>query len=135
MSDPSRPEEIRGRSFGQALRGYDRDEVDRFREEVAGEIEALRARIDDLEASAGALGIDDAESLRAELATVGDDVAEVLAVAQKAAEGLRSRAAADAAAWRAEADKESRAARRSAQKDAEKARGDAWETATDLLLG
>ncbi len=133
MSDASRPEEIRGRAFGQALRGYDRDKVDRFRDEVAGVVEALQQRIVELETSAGALGIEDAESLRAELATVGEDVAEVLTVAQKAAEGLRSRAAADAAAWRAEADKESRAARRSAQKDAEKARGDAWETATELL--
>jgi DivIVA domain-containing protein len=134
MSDSSRPQEIRGRSFGQALRGYDRDEVDRFRDEMASEIESLLERLGQLESSAGALGIDDAESLRAELATVGEDVAEVLAVAQKAAEGLRSRAGADAAAWRAEADKESRAARTSARKDAEKARADAWDTATELLV-
>ncbi|WP_195210385.1 DivIVA domain-containing protein [Actinomarinicola tropica] len=46
------PDEVAARRFSVALRGYDRDEVARYLQDVAGAMRSLRARLDDAEARA-----------------------------------------------------------------------------------
>ncbi len=124
---------IAGRTFGGALRGYDRDEVDAFRREVVTRLEALEAELAEAQGKLNQLGIAEVPRLSEELGRVGQDISAILAEAQRAATEMRQRAAADAASWRTEAAAAATAIRRSAQEDAERMRGDAWAEGTALL--
>lgn len=127
------PEEIRSQKFEIVRRGYDRTEVDRFRDQVSVTLAAAVTELADLRERLGQAGISEIPDLKAELDAVSSQVAEVLDAAREAAEGMRSRASEDASRWRAEADKEARSHRTSAVKDAEQARKSAWDTGTELL--
>lgn len=127
------PEEARSRKFEMVRRGYDKRQVDRFRDEAAVSIAALATELQDLREKLGQAGMVEVPDLKVELDAVGSQVAEILEAARTAAEGMRSRASEDAARWRAEADKEARALRSGSNKDAEQARGSAWEEGTQVL--
>ena len=127
------PAEIRSRKFEMVRRGYDRSQVDRFRDEVAVSMAAVSTELTELREKLGQAGMADVPDLKTELDAVGSQISDILATANEAAEGMRTRASEDAARWRAEADKESRAQRSSSSQDAEQARRSAWETGTTLL--
>ncbi len=100
--DDLRPEDIRAAEFPVARRGYDRDAVDRFRHEVAARIEALEVELARVSETLTQLGFDEPSNLAVELETIGVEVASILEAARSAAEGMRSRASADAEARLAE---------------------------------
>jgi DivIVA domain-containing protein len=130
MDQELTPGDIAARRFRQAFRGFDPDEVIEFLNEIAtryGELAAQRDRL------AGRLGEFADRDLQSEFASVGEQVAGVLEAARVAADGLRERAATDAARWRSEALAEAEEERRRARLDAEHLRGDAWTTAEELL--
>ena len=56
------PDEVRDRSFDTALRGYDKPAVDRFRSDVADEIDRLHRQLETSQAQLNQLGIDDVET-------------------------------------------------------------------------
>ena len=127
------PEEIRSRRFETVRRGYDRGEVDRFREEAADAVESLTSRIGDLESQFRQVGLSEPRDVKDELDAISEEVGRILDAARAAAEQMRSRASVDAARWRAEADGESRRMREEAQTQSEALRGAAWETGTEML--
>ncbi len=133
MSEHLTPDAIRSRSFGTGRRGYDRDEVEAFKAEVAAQIEALEARLSGVEETMEQLGIADLPDVKREIDAVSTQVGEVLQQAREAAAQMRARAVEDASRWRAEADAEARATRTAAERDSVQARRDAWETGTELL--
>lgn len=108
--------------FRVVRRGYDRAQVDAHLAEVGAQIEDLRRRVAEAEATLRQLGFEEPRDLAVELEHVGRDVAAVLEAARQAAEELRRRATADAEAWRRRADDEAREARRAA-----------WEEGSALL--
>lgn len=100
------PDEVTGRSFPPARRGYDPDSVRRFLEEVAGAIRAYRAREEHLasrlveaERRAASPELDEATLT----AAVGAETAKVLRAAHEAARDVVARAEARAVEIVAEA--------------------------------
>ena len=132
MDEPVDPAE-RPSAFRLARKGYERPAVDAFLEANAEQIAALERKVADLEAGMSALGLDGPVDLAAELDIVGEEVKRVLQEARVAAEQMRSRAADDAARWRAEADAESRRLRDEARSVAFDARKAAWEAGSAML--
>ncbi|MDP3984896.1 MAG: DivIVA domain-containing protein, partial [Acidimicrobiia bacterium] len=130
MDQELTPGEVAGRRFRQAFRGFDPDEVGAYLATVARQLEELVAQRDRL---AGRLGDFAERDLKSEFAIVGQEVAAVLDAAREAAEGMRERAATDAARWRTEALAETESERRAASTDAEHLRTDAWTTSEELL--
>ncbi|MDQ3781560.1 MAG: DivIVA domain-containing protein [Actinomycetota bacterium] len=149
------PDEIRKRQFDVGLRGYDRDQVERFRVEVADTIEALtRARVV-IEERVGQLGIGDIADLGEEFRRVATEVGVILEDARKTATEMRRRADDDATRWRtaaetdaatwreeaqrdsarmrSEAEERAEAARVEGQRQAEELRGAAWDESTAML--
>ena len=120
-------------AFRIARKGYDRQQVDAHISAAARRIGSLEHRIQELEAGMSELGLNRPTDLATELDLVGEEVKRVLAEARVAAEQMRSRAADDAARWRAEADTESREVRESARSVAYAARRSVWETGTEML--
>ena len=133
MDDTLGPEEIRSRTFEMVRRGYDKRQVDRFRDEAAVSVAALTTELAELHEKLGQAGMDDVPDLKTELDAVGSQVAEILESARSAAEGMRTRASEDAARWRADADRESRTLRADSARDAEQVRRSAWEEGTELV--
>jgi DivIVA domain-containing protein len=126
MSSEMQPD----RRFRTVMRGYDPKQVDDALAELQRSIDSLQAQRDRM---AGRLGEFADRDLSSEFAAVGRDVGSILEQARQAAEGLRERAAADAARWRAEAMAESEGERRAARADAEHLRGDAWTAAEEMI--
>ncbi len=126
-------DEVRSRSFPGALRGYDRDAVDRFRDEVADRLAELESRLADVEARLSQLGIHDLPDLTAEITRVGADLETIMAEAVRAASELRARATQDAEQWRAQAETDAAAVRSEAEADAAALRGSVWELASEML--
>jgi DivIVA domain-containing protein len=122
MADGLTPGEIRARKFGSSRRGYDRGDVSDFLDKVAGRIESLEGELSSIVSRLNQVGITDLPLLKDEIEDVGVEVQSVLDAAMAAAEGLRTRATADAVDLLAEADRAS-----------QDLRGDAWATGTDLL--
>ena len=110
--------EVRARSFGVVVRGFDRGEVERYLELVADYLEALQQQLHQL----GVTEVGSPTDVTAEYTAVGDEVASVLAEARAAADAMRSRAVADTAQWRAETEAEVLDARESV-----------WVTGTQML--
>ncbi len=102
MAPDLTPDAIRGRDFDTARRGYDRDQVERFKADVADRIGELENRLADIDERLGQLGISDLPLLDAEFQRVASEVADVLEEARRSAAHLRSRAAEDVAMWEAE---------------------------------
>jgi hypothetical protein len=130
--------------FSIARRGYERAEVDAWAAEVAARLKELENQRTGLAARLEALGGKDPASLEEEFDSIGQEVTSILQSAREAAEGMRSRAAADASMWRAAAEAEAAEARASATTDAaqvrteaeaaaEQARSEGWETGAELL--
>jgi len=124
------PEEVSARTFRQAFRGLDANEVREFLTLVSKELADLVAQRDRL---AGRLGEFAERDLQSEFAAVGSEVTQVLEAARTAAEAMRDRASADAARWRSEAMSEAETERRSAREDSEHLRSDAWVASEDLI--
>ena len=122
MADDLRPQEIRARRFSVRRRGYDRSEVGEFLGRVAGRMDQLDSELSDIAERLGQLGIVELPDFKTEIEALSTEIQEVLSAALAAAEGLRTRAQADAAALVGEAEATSSAAR-----------GDAWTTGTELL--
>lgn len=99
MADPT-PDDIEGRAFRLAFRGYDQIEVADFLSRVAGTVRTLTAERDRLLADLGPVA---GRDLAAELDAATAEIGEVLQSARAAAEAIRSQAAADAHRWREEA--------------------------------
>jgi DivIVA domain-containing protein len=126
-------EDIRNREFSPARRGYDRTEVDEFRDVVADRVASLSAELDGLRSRLEQVGLTDPQDLKQEFDAIGADIQEVLQAARRTAEEMRSRAGDDAARWRSEADRDSRDLRAEADAAAIALRTAAWETGTELL--
>ena len=130
MADLVSPDQIRNRSFQTTFRGFDRIEVTEFLEKVSSTIEFLdreRARV-------GAQSTEQVDGdLQSEFQRVSSEIGELLEAARVAAEGMRDRAAAEAAEWRRSAEEDSTSLRKEAQADAEALRGDAWSTSKEML--
>lgn len=122
MSETLDPDAIRTRTFSTGRRGFERAEVEAFLEQVASHVSDLQNRIDLTDARLNQLGITELPDLKLEIDTLGEDVREILQAARDAAEDMRDRANADAAARIAEA-----------QQQAEELRRTAWETSTQML--
>ena len=124
---PITPDDIRQRQFEVGRRGYDRDEVERFRAEVAETVEELSRTISGFEARLGQLGIDDVPDLGEELSRVAAEVGTILEDARRAATEMRRRADEDAARWRADAERDASASRLEAETEAAELRSRAQE--------
>ncbi|HSF87120.1 MAG TPA: DivIVA domain-containing protein [Acidimicrobiia bacterium] len=124
---------VRNRSFGASLRGYDREDVERFREEAALRIDALEAELAEARTRLSQLGIDDVPDLSAELNKVGADISALLDEARRAATDMRERAGSDAAAWRQAANVEASSLIDAAETAARELRSHAWREGTDML--
>jgi len=124
------PDDIRNIEFNSVFRGLDRPQV-------AGALDAVARRIEELEAETGKLKAQLDETPRkdmtSEFENVGREVSAILQAAREAAESMRERASLDAARWRSEAMEEAETARKEAAADAEALRHDAWVTGTELL--
>ncbi len=133
--DDSTSHDAQSDAFQIARRGYDRRQVDAYREANEARMDALGQHIQSLEDNMSELGLARPADLAAELDVVGEEVKKVLQEARVAAEQMRSRAADDAARWRAEADEESRALRESTRVAAYETRGSVWEAGSEMLAG
>ena len=131
--DDSTPHETRADAFPVTRKGYDRRQVDEYRKATEARIDALEQHITSLESSMSELGLARPADLAAELDVVGEEVKRILQEARVASEQMRSRAADDAARWRAEADEESRALRESSRSVAHEIRRNVWETGSEML--
>lgn len=116
--------------FEIARRGYDREQVDAY-------IAELRAEISQLQSATAALEhADDGsypEPVQAELDRVSVEVEAIIGAAREAAEGLRTRAAAEASRWRDEADADARRWRSEAEEESERLRAEAGAAAERTL--
>ncbi len=130
MADLLPPDQIRSRSFRTTFRGFDQAEVAEYLDRIARTVEFLDSERIRLTELAGEPRDGD---LQTEFQRVSADVAEVLEAARRAAEGMRERAAAEAAEWRGSAEEDATRVRRDAQADAEALRGDAWSTSKEML--
>ncbi len=132
---PLTPDEIRQRQFEVTRRGYDREAVERFRDEVAANADELARALDDFRGRLGQLGIDQLPDLGEELSRVAADVGTILEDARRAATDMRRRAEEDAARWRAEAETEAAAARAEAEREAGEWREQAGADAAAVRAG
>jgi DivIVA domain-containing protein len=133
MADELTPDEVRARRFDLVRKGYDRAQVEAFLNEVATEIELLDDELETLASRDLQIGLDDREALASELHRIGSDVGAILEGARSAAEGIRSRASEDAAAWREEAEAEVTTSRAAAIEQSQAMRASAWKEGSALL--
>lgn len=122
MAEDLSPSDIRARKFHGARRGYDRGEVTQFLTRVADRLERIETELATLQRGLRQLGITKLPILKEEIEDIGVEIQSVLDSAMAAAEGMRTRAADDAAAALDEADRAG-----------QELRGDAWSTGTKLL--
>lgn len=117
--------------FEISRRGYDREQVDSHLAEIHAELTRLRSLLVEpaTEPSDGSYP----EPVQAELDRVSVEVEEVIGAARSAAEGLRTRAAAEASKWREEADSDARRWRAEAQEESGRLRSDAAAASERLL--
>lgn len=133
MATTSSADDLNGRSFSVARKGYNRDEVDSFRRDAIAAIRSVERDAGSLRQSLQQLGIEEGELLRVELDKIGQDVAKILQDARAAAENMRTRAVEDSARWRNEADDEARVRRADATKASEALRAAAWESSHEMI--
>lgn len=147
------PDEIAEHQFLIALRGYDRDEVSAFLDEVAAQVRTLQQRIAELETQREAAAEETQEApaqeappadRRASFRELGEETTRILEAAEEAAEQMRNRADEEARTLLEEARREAAEARESAQQEsssileearskAEQERERASDTATQVL--
>lgn len=105
------PDEISGRRFLVGLRGYDRDEVASFLQEVAGDFRQLRTRVAELEAQlarAQEAASGDGVDARSAFQALGQETTRILVAAEESARDIETKAAAAAQTTRDEAQREAR---------------------------
>lgn len=124
---------IRSRSFPGAMRGYDKESVHAFRDEVADRLAELEGKLETLESRLAQLGIETPPDLDQEIKRVAGDLTSILDEARRAATEMRERASLDAVRWRSESELAAESVHAEAQTDAEALRGAAWELATAVL--
>lgn len=135
------PDEIAEHQFLISLRGYDRDEVSAFLDEIAGQVRRLQQRIAELESKADerreeeqAAPPQDAPSDEAvpsrSFREVGEQTARILETAEQTAEEMRSRAERRAQEVREEADRIATEQREEAAREAARLREEAERDAT-----
>lgn len=122
MGDELTPGDIRARRFGLSRRGYDRSEVSHFLERVADRIEDLEAELAVIDERLDQFGIGDIPHFKNEIDELSVEIKAVLMAALTAAEGMRTRARTEADELLEDAEEASIAAR-----------GDAWESGSELL--
>ena len=123
----------RSGSFDVVRRGYDRSQVDARIASLEAELDRIGNDLAQATSSGLAVGIDEQEALAAELHTIGGEVGEILESARSAAEGMRSRASADATAWRDEAQSASDEMVGDATEQSQSMRAAAWNEGSSLL--
>jgi DivIVA domain-containing protein len=114
MADEVTSDEIRSHRFDVVRKGYDRTQVETFLAKLARQIDTLESHIAEISSRDISLGIDDDEALAREMAAIGDEINTILEAARSAAEGMRTRATANAESWTSEADSQARTAREAA---------------------
>lgn len=121
------PDEIAERQFLISLRGYDRDEVSAFLDEVAAQVRTLQQRIAELESERDAAAEaalearaqeDTPTDRRASFRELGEETTRILETAEEAAEQMRNRADEESRSLLEEARREAADARESAQQEA-----------------
>ncbi|VAW07758.1 hypothetical protein MNBD_ACTINO01-2160 [hydrothermal vent metagenome] len=125
--------EVRTRRFDIVRKGYDRTQVDEFLASVARRIDKLEESIGEADRAAIALGLDDAEALARELNTIGGEVGAILEAARAAAEGMRTRAAADAKELEATSKETSSTMLSEAMEQSHSMRAAAWNEGSSML--
>ncbi len=146
------PEEIASREFLVALRGFDRDEVTTFLEDVAGDVDKLQRQVRDLEGklSEARSGGDGAPSVpsdpRDAFKALGEETTRILVAAEESATEIREKADTEARNTIESAQKRAReeldgaqkrakeeldSARRQAREDVEEARRSANRIVTE----
>ena len=120
--DPLSGEEVRGATFPQALRGYDRQAVHDMLDRVA----------DWMEGKAGAVSTA-APGVREEIVKVGERTAGILNAAEDAARNLRDEAAEYAERLRADVEDEARKARLNASQRTDEMIAEAEEKSQGIL--
>ncbi|VAV92164.1 hypothetical protein MNBD_ACTINO02-2251, partial [hydrothermal vent metagenome] len=133
MDTASPPDDLNKRSFSVARKGYDRDEVDRFRNDAVRMVRAAEAQVAKMRETLEQLGLTEGVLVRAELDAIGAEVKTILQAAREAAESMRTRAAEDAGRWRNEADAEARKTRTEATEASEMLRASAWDSANEMI--
>lgn len=145
------PDEIAEHQFLIALRGYDRDEVSAFLDEVAEQVLTLQQRVGELESAReaavqgqGAGAEAPAGDRRPSFRELGEETTRILEAAEEAAEQMRARASEEsrtvveearraAAEEREGAQEQATALLEEARRDAEREREQANRTATQVL--
>ncbi|MBT8215282.1 MAG: hypothetical protein HKN74_09030 [Acidimicrobiia bacterium] len=117
--------------FEIARRGYDRDQVDAHLGELRAELRKLHAQLADPSELPGDGSYP--EPIQEELDRVSTEVESIVAAARQAAEGLRTRAAAEASRWRDEADADARRWRSEAEVESARVRDEAAADSQRLL--
>ena len=119
------PEEIASREFLVALRGFDRDEVTSFLEDVAGDVDKLQRQVRDLEgkleqarSSGEGQGTSVPTSPRDAFKALGEETTRILVAAEESATEIREKADTEARETVDSAQKRAREELDSAQKRA-----------------
>ncbi len=133
MADETSSGVDRTHQFDVVLRGYDRSQVESFLAGTANHIEELERELADVSRAALAVGVDDPEALARELNAIGGEIGSILEAARAAAEGLRSRAAADAKKWTASAESDALTMVLEATEQAHAMRAAAWNEGSSML--
>lgn len=130
MPEKFTPEQVASRTFSRSILGYHPGQVSAYLRHLAANFQKL---LEQLERLRMRLGEGASRDLAAEFDAISREVGRVLEAAHAAAEGMRERAAADSARWRAETLAEIEGERRRARSDSEHLRSDAWSAAEELL--
>ena len=125
------PETLTTRGVPSARRGYDRRVIDAILSQASDRWQKLQDEHDELKAAVEKSG--GLEFLGRELGAIGKEVGAILASAQEAADGLRTRAREEAERLEGEASEAVEAELSEAQRHVFDLRKDAWETGMDLL--
>jgi cell division septum initiation protein DivIVA len=133
MDTPSPADNLNKRSFSVARKGYDRDEVDRFRSDALSIAREAESQVAKMRKTLEQLGLTEGVLVRDELDAIGSEVKSILQAAREAAENMRTRAAEDAGRWRNEADAEARTTRTEATEASEMLRASAWDSANEMI--
>ena len=133
MADEVTSGEIRTHRFDVVRKGYDRNQVELFLAQVARQFDTFESSIAEAADSEIALGIDDSEALARELASIGGEIGVILESARSAAEGIRTRATADADSWTSDAKTYVEESTSEADTRAHAARGSAWDEGSTML--
>ncbi len=114
---PFEPEEIENKEFLSALRGYDRDEVRGFLQDVADDYRALLDMLKQRQQSM--------PSVKDPYDVVGVELGQILKVARESGDRLRKKAEAEAGSLVGKSEQEAKSIRDSADKAARKQREEA----------